>query len=167
MGKLSFLGIGPKIGRIAIPYLVVTILLSIYYSELFVYSHQFSGTIFIIGIGLMAAGLVFYIITVRLLLTGLRQTKLVTSGTYYLCQNPLYAGLILMIIPALSLLLNSWLVLTTSVVAYIVFRMLIKSEYLEMELFFGDEYVNYRNATPEFLPFPVRKIMDILKTKQP
>ena len=35
MKKLSFLGIGPKIGRIAIPYLLVEILLSIFNKELF------------------------------------------------------------------------------------------------------------------------------------
>jgi protein-S-isoprenylcysteine O-methyltransferase Ste14 len=158
MNKLSFLGIGPKIGRIAIPYLIVTILLSVYNKELFAYSLQFSGIIFNAGIVLMAAGLVFYIITVKLLLTGLRQTRLMTSGTYYCCQNPLDAGLILMIIPALSLLMNSWLILTTSLVAYFVFRILIKSEFQEIELFFGDSYRKYRSETPEFFPFPLMKI---------
>lgn len=158
MEKLSFLGIGPKIGRIAIPYLVVTILVSVYNRELFAYSLQFPRNLFIAGIVLMAAGLVFYIFTVILLLTGLRQTRLMTSGTYYCCQNPLYAGPILMIIPALSLLLNSWLILTTSLVAYFLFRILIKSEYQEMELFFGDSYNLYRSETPEFFPFPLMKI---------
>lgn len=163
MKKLSFLGIGPKIGLIAIPYLIVTILLSAYFKELFAYSLQLSKPLFIAGIVLLAAGLVFYLITVKLLLTGLRQTKLMTSGTYYCCQNPLYAGLILMIIPALSLLLNSWLILTTSVVAYFIFRMLIKSEYQEMESFFGDSYKKYQSETPEFSPFPLMKIKRALR----
>jgi len=159
MKKLSFLGIGPKIGRIAIPYLLVEILLSIFNKELFSYSLQFAGPLFIAGEILMVIGLIFYIFSAKLLLTGLRKTRLMTSGTYYCCQNPLYAGLILMIIPALSLLLNSWLILTTSLVAYLVFRLLINSEYKELESFFGESYTGYRNETPEFLPFPVRKIL--------
>ncbi|MHC1775809.1 MAG: isoprenylcysteine carboxylmethyltransferase family protein [Lentimicrobium sp.] len=167
MKKLSFLGIGPKIARIAIPYLLVTILLSIFYNETFVYSLLHARSLFITGIVLMAAGLIFYLITVRLLLTGLRQTRLITTGTYYCCQNPLYAGLIMMIIPALSLLMNSWLVLTTSFIAYYVFSRQIRSEYEEMKLFFGDDYLKYRNETPEFLPFPFRKISNALKKKQP
>ncbi|MBK6967107.1 MAG: isoprenylcysteine carboxylmethyltransferase family protein [Bacteroidales bacterium] len=159
MKKLSFLGAGPKIGRIAIPYLLVTILISVYYKEHFVFSISYAGILFIAGAVLMTAGLIFYLITVRLLLTGLRQTRLITSGSYFCCQNPLYAALILMLMPAISLLMNSWLVLTAIFVAYYVFSRQIHSEYEEMELVFGDDYLKYRNETPEFFPFPVKKIL--------
>ncbi len=80
-----------------------------------------------------------------------------TTGTYSLCQNPLYASLILMIIPALSLLLNSWLILTSGIVGFIIFKRFIRQEYAELEKFFGDNYLKYKNQTPEFFPFPVKK----------
>jgi protein-S-isoprenylcysteine O-methyltransferase Ste14 len=93
-----------------------------------------------------------------MLLKGLKETRLMTAGTYSLCQNPLYASLILMIIPALSILLNSWLIVTSSIVGYIVFKRFIYREYSELEGFFGQEYLQYKNSTPEFFPFPVRKL---------
>jgi protein-S-isoprenylcysteine O-methyltransferase Ste14 len=65
--------------------------------------------------------------------------------------------MILMIVPGISLLLNSWLMLTTSLVAYTLFKINIRSEYREMEEFFGDAYREYRKKTPEFWPFPWKK----------
>jgi protein-S-isoprenylcysteine O-methyltransferase Ste14 len=97
--------------------------------------------------------LILYGFTVRLLLKGLKETRLVTTGTYRYCQNPLYAFLILLVIPGLGLIMNSWLILTTSVIGYIVFRKFINSEYKEMTEVFGDEYLQYKERTPEFFPF--------------
>jgi protein-S-isoprenylcysteine O-methyltransferase Ste14 len=105
----------------------------------------------------MAAGLLFYFSTIRLLLKGLKETRLITEGPYKLCQNPLYSSIILCIIPALSLLLNSWLVLTSCIVGYILFKVFIKNEYAELEKYFGEEYLKYKNQTPEFFPIPVKK----------
>jgi protein-S-isoprenylcysteine O-methyltransferase Ste14 len=92
-----------------------------------------------------------------MLLKGLKETRLVTKGAFYLCQNPLYAAILLFILPALSLLLNSWLILTSSLVGYIMFKIYIKGEYKELETFFGNEYLKYKSETPEFLPLPLKK----------
>jgi protein-S-isoprenylcysteine O-methyltransferase Ste14 len=62
-----------------------------------------------------------------------------------------------LIIPALSLILNSWLVLTSGIVGFILFKLFIKSENYELEKFFGEDYLNYKKKTPEFFPFPIRK----------
>jgi protein-S-isoprenylcysteine O-methyltransferase Ste14 len=121
------------------------------------YVREGSGVLTIAGSILLMAGIVFYLSTVRLLIKGLKETRLMTTGTYGLCQHPLYASFILMIIPALSLLLNSWLILTSGIVGYIIFRRRIRQEYAELEKVFGDDYVQYRKRTPEFFPFPVKK----------
>lgn len=157
MKKLNALGIGPRIGMIAIPYLLVTLFLSIYYKDIFRICPGWNRPLFIAGIVLLAVGLVFYAITARLLLKGIKNTTLMTTGTYYLCQNPLYSTMILMIVPGISFLLHTWLILTTSLVAYIFFKINIKSEYREMEAFFGEAYKAYQRNTPEFFPFPFRK----------
>lgn len=156
MKKLNFFGIGPKIAIIMLPWLAVSIILSSLLKEPFKFTDN-NRLILISGIILMAFGLIFYFSTVRLLLKALNETRLMTKGAYSLCQNPLYAAIILFIIPALSLLLNSWLVLTTSVIGYILFKIHIKNEYQELETFFGDAYLKYREQTPEFFPFPVKK----------
>ncbi len=157
MKKLNVLGIGPKIGMITIPWFITTLLLTIYKKELFYVGEKLDRPLFILGIVLVSIGVIFYAITARYLLRGVKTTTLQTGGTYYLCQNPLYAGIILFLLPGISFLLHSWLILTTSVAGYIMFRINIHSEYREMEEFFGDPYLEYRKKTPEFWPIPWRK----------
>jgi protein-S-isoprenylcysteine O-methyltransferase Ste14 len=155
--KLNFLGIGPRIAVVLIPWLIVAIILSRIYPDFFAYTYGIHNFLLVPGIILMIIGLVFYFSTVRLLLKGLKETRLITKGPYSLCQNPLYASLIILIIPALSLLLNSWLVLTSCLTGYILFRTSIKSEYSELERIFGEPYRRYRSTTSEFFPFPSKK----------
>lgn len=157
MNKLNALGIGPKIGMIAIPYLIVAIVLTHFYGNIFSIGGMIREPLFWAGVVLLVIGVVFYLVTVRLLLKGIKTTALMTTGTYYLCQNPLYSCMILMLVPGISLVIHSWLCLTTAVVAYILFKINIRSEYREMESVFGDEYLAYKARTPEIIPFPVRK----------
>lgn len=154
---MSFFGVGPKIAVVLLPWLAASIILSTVMKGTFAFSVENRKLVLICGIILMIPGLVFYFSTVKVLLKGLNETKLMTTGAFSLCQNPLYSSICLFIIPALSLILNSWLVLTTSVVGYILFRIYIKSEYTELENFFGQEYLDYRARTPEFFPIPKRK----------
>jgi protein-S-isoprenylcysteine O-methyltransferase Ste14 len=103
-------------------------------------------------------GSIMYILTIPVLLSGLKNTKLITTGTYYLCCNPLYTSIMLLLIPGISFMMNSWLVLTTSLTGIILCKIFIKSEYVEMEEFFGDEFRRYKDRTPDFIPFPLKKI---------
>ncbi len=157
MEKLNFLGVGPKIAIVLLPWLSLTIIFSIIYEGHFSFVSDNPDPVHIAGIILLAFGVVFYATTVRLLLKGLKETKLVTNGAYSLCQNPLYSSIILFIIPSVSLFLNSWLILTSSISGYIIFKLYIKKEYNELEKFFGEEYVKYKNETPEFFPIPIKK----------
>lgn len=157
MEKLNFLGIGPKIAVVLLPWLTAAIIFSSIYKEHFEYVSGNSNILLITGIVLMAFGLVFYISTVRLLLKGLKETRLLTKGPYSLCQNPLYCSIILFIIPSLSLILNTWLILTSSISGYIIFKIYIKKEYYELEKNFGENYIKYKNETLEFFPIPLKK----------
>jgi protein-S-isoprenylcysteine O-methyltransferase Ste14 len=157
MEKLSFLGIGPKIALITFPFLVIAVILSIVYPNMFVFIYGADNTLLIAGILVLVTGFGFYLVTVRYLLLGLRNTRLITTGTYALCQNPLYAVFILLLIPGIALVMNSWLILTTALPAYGAFRLFIASEYKEMERVFGKPYLDYKQRTPEFFPFAFRK----------
>jgi protein-S-isoprenylcysteine O-methyltransferase Ste14 len=157
MEKLNFLGIGPKIAVVLLPWLTATIIFSSIYKEHFEYVSGNSNILLITGIVLMAFGLVFYLSTIRLLLKGLKEIRLMTNGPYSLCQNPLYSSIILFIIPSLSLILNSWLILTSSISGYILFKIYIKKEYYELEKNFGENYIKYKNETPEFFPISLKK----------
>lgn len=155
---MNILGIGPKIGIVAIPYFVVVLLLSIYFHSLFTFTEEIRVFLWFLGIILICVGIVFYIVTVVMLIKSGKKMHLMTEGTYYLCQNPLYASIMLMILPGLSFAMNSWLILTTAVVAYIRFKMHIHIEYTEMEELFGEPYHEYKEKTPELIPFPYKKL---------
>jgi protein-S-isoprenylcysteine O-methyltransferase Ste14 len=158
MKKLSFMGIGPKVGAIVLPWLAVAVIMSLKYKSSFAYLTESNRIMFFSGLAIVIAGSVLYFLTVPVMLKGLMSSKLITTGTYYLCCNPLYASIILMIIPGVSLMMNSWLVMTTSIVGYILLKIFINSEYAEMEDFFGEDFRKYRNETPEFFPLPVKKL---------
>jgi protein-S-isoprenylcysteine O-methyltransferase Ste14 len=64
-----------------------------------------------------------------------------------------------MLIPAIGLLLNSWLVLTTCIVGFILMKVYISNEYNILEEVYGDQYLKYKNDTPEFIPLPIKKWM--------
>jgi len=156
MKKMDFFGIGPKIGRIFIPWLALTIILSSISNSFNFYAEWNSGMA-ISGAVLLVFGLIFYFSSVRLLLSGLKEGKLVTTWTFSLCQNPLYMSFIWFLIPAIALLLNSWLVLTTSIVGFILLKVYVSQEYQVLEETFGEEYLNYKSETPEFIPMPLKK----------
>jgi protein-S-isoprenylcysteine O-methyltransferase Ste14 len=152
------MGIGHKVGLIMLPWLAFAIFFSTRYGSSFAFFEDVNKVLFFIGLALLITGSIMYLLTIPSLLIGLKNTKLITTGTFYLCCNPLYASIILLIIPGISLMMNSWLVLTTSLVGFVLLKIFIKSEYVEMEKFFGDEYRKYKDRTPEFFPFPLKKI---------
>lgn len=158
MNKLNFFGIGPKMGSILLPWLAATIVISLVKKDLFTYSNSANKFIMMSGIVLLIIGLALYFLTVPMLLKGLKETRLITTGAFSLCQNPLYSSIILFIIPSVSLMLNSWLVLTSSIIGYILFKIFIIKENIELEKFFGEEYLRYKKETPEFLPVNFKKL---------
>ncbi len=80
-----------------------------------------------------------------------------TRGPFALCLNPLYASIMLLVVPGVALAMNSWIILLTPLVAYTQFRAHIRQEYEEMEKFFGDAWRDYAAKTPEIFPFTRRK----------
>jgi len=158
MQKLNFFGIGPKIALVALPSLLIGIVVTNYFQDIFCFPAAVFHVLRIIGIILLAIGVVFYALTAMLLIKGLKATQLMTKGPYYLCRNPLYSCFILMLIPGLAFVLNYWLILITSVAAYLIFKLTIKSEYAEMERIFGQAWITYFNETPELFPFPYKKL---------
>ena len=157
MDRLNYFGIGPKIGIATIPLIALTIYLSSNKYDFFGFTKVSTNTILIMGIAMMVVGLVFYTISVKFLIKGIKETRLLTTGTFYLCQNPAYSAYLLFLIPATSLIFNSWLILSASIIGFIIFKIFIKNEYKELEKVFGEEYLKYKRMTPEFFPFPLGK----------
>jgi protein-S-isoprenylcysteine O-methyltransferase Ste14 len=73
-------------------------------------------------------------------------------------RHPLYSSFILFVFPGLGFLFCSWLVLTTGLFAFILFKLFIgrEDEYLEEK--FGKQYREYAGSVRSLMPgAPYRK----------
>lgn len=66
-----------------------------------------------------------------------------TDGLYKYFKDPMYVAYLLFVIPGICLLFNSWLVLTTVLLNYVLYTVLIKREHKYLEEKFGAEYKAY------------------------
>ena len=78
------------------------------------------------------------------ILKAFREGLLLTDGFFAVFPNPMYAAFVLLIVPGLALLLDSWLVLIGSAVLYGLFRIFIRGEDSRLNAKFGSQYEEYR-----------------------
>ena len=80
------------------------------------------------------------------------QQVVVATGVYRYIRHPIYAG-DLLLLTGLKLALNSWLVLSVSLLAFAVIRQSVAEEMLLSRALGG--YDSYRQTTKRFIPFVV------------
>ena len=154
---MSRWGIGSKIISVSIPYAVVAIIVSLFfpdYTRIDVIPYLWMASA---GGVLIIMGVIFLVRAAREFTTGFNQCRLVTTGIYGHVRNPIYAAWIFFIIPGIGLVLNSWIVIMTALVAYVCFRCCIKEEEVVLEDAFGDEYRAYREHVGQLVPNPFRE----------
>jgi protein-S-isoprenylcysteine O-methyltransferase Ste14 len=78
------------------------------------------------------------------MLRAFRRHDLATTGFYAIAPNPMFMSYVLFILPGLSLLLRSWLVLTSSLVFYVLIRVMSRPEEEWLKQEFGERYLEYR-----------------------
>ncbi len=107
-----------------------------------------------LAIGIIAAvlGLILYVTGAVTAMRAFTRGRLCTTGPFRVCRHPIYGAWITLILPGLSLLLDSWIFLAIPVVLYVVMRLLIRTEEDYLAERFGDEYRAYRRRTPAVLP---------------
>ena len=94
------------------------------------------------------------VISARAFSAGFNKGKLVTTGIFSVVRNPIYAAWILFILPGIMMFFQSWLMLATSLVTYIVFKAFIREEEQYLEKTFGQAYLDYKSKVNELFPFP-------------
>lgn len=77
--------------------------------------------------------------------------KLVTSGIYKYSRNPMYLGLLLIVISSSVLYLNIYSVTTPMIFYYWINRFQIKREEIFLTQKFGKEYLSYKNKTRRWI----------------
>ncbi len=66
-----------------------------------------------------------------------REKRLVTTGPFGVCRNPIYAAWMVWIAPAVALLLRMPVLLAVPLIMYTVFRILIPKEEKDFQLLTG------------------------------
>ena len=112
------------------------------------------GVAGILGVVLMAAGLVLWIAGAATVMKAYNRDELVTSGVFGLVRHPAYSAWITLIFPGLALLAGSWLMMITPFFAYAIFRRLIPREDAYLTARFGQPYLEYRRRVNELIPIP-------------
>jgi len=106
-----------------------------------------------LGLALVLAGLAFWLTAIVQLLIGFPRGKLVTTGAYGVCRNPIYSSMALVVLPGLSLLTGTWVYLLVGAVLYRGVLIFIRKEERDLLRVFGDEYRSYSARVHRILPF--------------
>jgi protein-S-isoprenylcysteine O-methyltransferase Ste14 len=152
--KMTLGGIGPKLMLMCLPYIILALSVEYNYPE-FLNIESLDHEVFkYLGLFWLTAGVAFWISSVITFLTDFKTGKLITRGTFAWCRNPVYASMIIFIIPAFVLIYHSGLIASIVLVFYIGFKISIHGENILLGRTFGNEYEIYKQSVNEILPFP-------------
>ena len=141
--KMNVLGVAPFIAVPTFLYLAITILITYLSDDKFKITAQSNIVLVVSGSVLILLGAAIVVKCGRMLLKSFDKGILMIDGLYKIFRNPMYAAYLIFIIPGICLLFNSWLALTTLIINYILFSVLIKREYKYLHEKFGKEYEDY------------------------
>jgi protein-S-isoprenylcysteine O-methyltransferase Ste14 len=150
--KMSIWGVGRQILFSSLAWLGLTIALTRLFPGLFLMDFLPPFVFLVPGLLLLGAGVMLWIWSLSALYDGFSQGLLLKDGPYAYMRHPLYSAFILFIFPGLGFLFQSWLVLTTGLFAFILFRLFIgrEEEYLEEK--FGKQYREYSSTVRSLFP---------------
>ena len=141
--------------KIPPPILVLILVMSIYFSQnqleiiYLPYKHSISILILLAGI-LILINPVFKFIKSKTTVNPVKfakVNKLVTSGIFKYSRNPMYLGMILIIISTTIFYLNYYSVITPFIFYFWINEFQIKREEIFLEEKFGKEYLSYKSRT--------------------
>jgi protein-S-isoprenylcysteine O-methyltransferase Ste14 len=142
--KMSMMGIGHKAGAIVGIYLAATAAASYIFSPVFRITENSYGTLLAIGLTLAFVGFAANLAAAVQMIKAYKSGTLAKKGLYAIFLNPMYTMQLLVTVPGITLLFNSWLVLTTIVAGLVSVRIFVKEEESYLESKFGSEYTEYR-----------------------
>ncbi len=135
-------GSGDKIGLFTLPFLVAGVALNYLYPTLLDAPTTSPAAGLFVETALVV-GVVGWLWSVVLILTRVPKGELITSGPFALVKHPLYTSVGLLVIPALGLLLGSWMGLVFGLPIYIGVRRYAPAEERGLAKTFGPEWDAY------------------------
>lgn len=152
--SMTLFGCGPKLAILCLPYIILSITVMYVYPEFF--DLRFLNNIYakIGGFAWLGLGFIFWIWSALFFIKHFKPGELITNGPFGLCRNPIYASIIVFIIPSLALIFHSGLTLSIALVLYIGFKISIHGETNVLKRIFGEKYEMYEKSVNEIFPFP-------------
>ncbi len=142
--KMRIEGAGPKIMAPLFVAFAITAAISYVYRPAFDYPLVPAEWTLALGAILLIVGVPFWLLATGMFLLAYFQGRLETRGPFAVMLNPIYGSWIVLIIPGISLVLNWWPILLTSIVMYAAQRLFIHEEDEALREKFGREYEDYR-----------------------
>jgi len=157
MNGMNIIGQGGKIMLSAFPFLIGAVAIHISAPQL---ASLPAALDFVKPVGyiLMLPGTVLWLTAVVQLLIEFPKGKLITTGAYGVCRNPIYSSFILFILPGISILTFTWVYFAAAAFLFVAVLIFIGKEERQLESVFGEAYANYRSRVDRILPF-VRPLM--------
>ena len=152
--SMTYGGIGPKLALICLPYIALSIAVVFRYPEFLDLKFLDLQLIRIFAFIWLGLGVILWVSSAVYFLKYFKEGILITKGPYGLCRNPIYASIIVFVVPSLALVFHSGLILSISVVLYIGFSISIHGETNVLKRIFSEEYELYERSVNEIFPFP-------------
>jgi protein-S-isoprenylcysteine O-methyltransferase Ste14 len=141
--KMSLMGVAGKIMIVLLLSLAVTEVINLLFAPSFKITADYLSLV-IVAVVIIVVGFTLNLIAAFSMLNAYRNGRLATHGMYALFLNPMYTFQLLLTVPGLLLLLNSWLVLLSVIPAFIAFKVFAKEEEIYLEEQFGKQYTMYK-----------------------
>lgn len=149
---MTIIGQGGKIILFTLPSLIAAILIHLYLPQIAALPE---GLKFLQPVGylLLVPGLILWGTAIIQLLTGFSKGKLVTTGAYGVVRNPIYSSATFFILPAVSLITQTWVYFVPSVFLYAGVMIFIGEEEQQLTQAFGKTYEDYLARVDRLVPF--------------
>ncbi len=116
--EMGFEGAGPKIMLPMFIMAAITGAVSYVYRPLLNYPLISSLTLSL-GVLFLVIGVPFWVLAVKTFFGAFKLGYLATRGPFAIMPNPIYGSFMVLVIPGISLVLNLWPILLTSVLGYL------------------------------------------------
>jgi protein-S-isoprenylcysteine O-methyltransferase Ste14 len=145
MSLKVLVGSGDKIILFTLPFLVIGLALNALRPSIFRIG-DLSGTVRVIALIMLIPGIVVWFWSAVLILVRVPKQQLITGGPFALVKHPVYTSVALLVLPAIGLLLNSWLGVGIGIVLYVGSRIFAPGEERQLSVMFGPAWSDYINS---------------------
>jgi protein-S-isoprenylcysteine O-methyltransferase Ste14 len=141
----QLVGSGDRIALFALPFVIVGFVVQIALPSLLAVdaSGQPARAIAIV---VLTIGVLTWAWSVGLILSRVPKGELITTGPYAVVKHPLYTSVALLVLPALGVLLGTWLGAVIGVAVYVGSRLFAPAEEAELHETFGPEWETYARS---------------------